>query len=344
MKVLVTGSNGYIGTQLVQVLDKRGFDVVGLDTGFYRDGQLYDGITPPKKVVNKDVRQVTKEDLAGFDAVVHLAELSNDPLGQINSKVTYEINHQGSVNLAKKAKLAGIPRFIYMSSCSAYGIAKDGVATEESEVHPQTDYAKCKVLTEIGVSKLADGDFSPVFLRSATVFGASSKMRFDIVLNNLAGLAWTEKEIKMHSDGSSYRPLIHILDLCQAIATILTAPKNLVHNQIINIGDDKQNYQVKDIAQIISEVFKDCQIKFGDSDSDTRSYKVSFKKINSKLPGFKCQKSARDGAEELLELFKKINLDKDTFYSKNFTRLKQIEHLIKSKQIDEKFFWRKNDF
>ena len=340
MKVLVTGSDGYIGTQLAQVLKSQGFDVVGLDTGFYRDGLLYDGITPPKKVVNKDVRQVRKEDLAGFDAVIHLAELSNDPLGQINSKVTYEINHQGSVNLAKKAKDTGVPKFIYMSSCSAYGIAKNGVATEEAEVRPQTDYAKCKVLSEKGISKLADGKFSPTFLRSATVFGASPRMRFDIVLNNLAGLAWTVKEIQMHSDGSPWRPLVHILDLCRAITLVLEAPRKLIHNQIINVGDNNQNYQVKEIAKIISEVFPNSPVKFGKNDPDNRSYKVSFEKIKKLLPNFKCQQDARVGAKELFELFKKINLNKDTFYSKNFTRLKQIEYLVKSGQIDDKFYWK----
>ncbi len=341
MKVLVTGSEGYIGTVLVQKLLEKGFDVVGLDTGFYRDGLLYDGITPPKKVVNKDIRQVRKEDLEGFDAVIHLAELSNDPLGQINSQITYEINHKGSVNLAKKAKAAGIPKFIYMSSCSAYGIAKNGVATEEVEVHPQTNYAKCKILSEEGISKLASDNFSPTFLRSATVFGASPRMRFDIVLNNLAGLAFTEGEIKMHSDGTPWRPLIHVLDICQAIAMVLTTPKEVVHNQIINVGDDSQNYQVKEIAKMISEVFPDCQIKFGKNDPDNRSYKVSFEKIGKLLPEFKCRHDAKAGAKELFELFKRINLDKETFYSKNFTRLKQIEHLVKTNKIDRKFFWRK---
>lgn len=343
MKVFLTGIDGYIGTVLGQELMKAGHEVIGLDTGYYRDAWFYDMPDFQKsKIIQKDIREVPAEDLKGFDAIIHLAELSNDPLGQINSKVTYEINHQGSVNLAKKAKDAGVSRFIYMSSCSAYGIAKNGVATEEAEVHPQADYAKCKVLTEMGVSKLADGNFSPVFLRSATVFGASPKMRFDIVLNNLAGLAWTEKEIKMHSDGSPWRPLIHILDLCAAIVQVLAAPKELVHNQIINVGDNNQNYQVKDIAKMISEVFPNCQIKFGKNDPDNRSYKVSFEKIAKLLPQFKCQHDAKAGARELFELFKKINLDKATFYSKNFTRLAQIEHLRKTNQIDDRFFWRKS--
>ena len=342
MKILLTGIDGYIGTILGQELIKAGHDVVGLDTGYYEEAWLYDIADFQRpKVIKKDIRDVTKENLIGFDAVIHLAELSNDPLGQINSKVTYEINNLGSVNLAKKAKTAGVPRFIYMSSCSAYGIAKDGVATEETQPKPQTDYAKCKILTEKDVSKLADGNFSPVFLRSATVFGASPKMRFDIVLNNLAGLAWTEKEIRMNSDGSSWRPIIHILDLCQAIGMVLTAPKELVHNQIINVGDDTQNYQVKEIAEIISQVFQDCQIKFGNADPDNRSYKVSFKKIKNLFPDFKCQRGAKAGAEELLRLFIKINLDKEAFESKDFTRLKQIEHLRKTNQINEKFIWRK---
>ena len=340
MKILLTGIDGYIGTVLGQELIKAGHDVVGLDTGYYRSELLYNGIKKLPQVITKDVRRVKASELQGFDAVVHLAELSNDPLGQINSKVTYEINHKGSVNLAKKAKKAGIPKFIYMSSCSAYGIAKNGVATEEAEVHPQTDYAKCKVWAEKDISKLASNNFSPTFLRSATVFGASPRMRFDIVLNNLAGLAWTEKEIRLHSDGSPWRPLIHILDLCAAIVQVLEAPKKLTHNQVINVGDNNQNYQVKDIAKIISEVFPKCQIKFGKDDPDNRSYKVSFEKIGKLLPQFKCQYNAKAGARELFELFKKINIDKATFVSKNFTRLAQIEYLRKTDQIDEKFFWR----
>jgi len=340
MRILVTGSNGYIGTQLCQILDAAGHSVVGLDTGFYNSAWLYNGISNFPPVIPKDIRKVSEKDLKGFDAVIHLAELSNDPLGQINSKVTFEINHKGSVNLAKKAKAAGVGKFIYMSSCSAYGIAKNGVATEEAEVHPQTYYAKCKILSEKDISKLASNNFSPVFLRSATVFGTSPRMRFDIVLNNLAGLAWTEKEIVMHSDGTPWRPLIHILDVCNAIVCVLKSPSKLVHNQILNVGDDNQNYQVKDIAQIISGVFPNSKIAFGNLEPDNRSYKVSFKKINKIFPDFKCQRDANNGTRELLELFKKINLDKVTFYSKNFTRLKQIEYLIKTKQIDDKFYWK----
>lgn len=341
MKILLTGIDGYIGTVLGQELIKKGHEVVGFDTGYYRDAWLYDMPNFQKpKIIKKDIREVEKEDLEGFDAIAHLAELSNDPLGQINSKVTYEINHKGSVNLAKKAKKAGIPKFIYMSSCSAYGIVKNGVATESTEVYPQTDYAKCKVLSEKDISKLAGNNFSPTFLRSATVFGSSPRMRFDIVLNNLAGLAWTEKEIRLHSDGSPWRPLIHVLDLCAAIVQVLEAPKELVHNQIINVGNNNQNYQVKEIAKIISEVFPNCQIKFGKDDPDNRSYRVSFEKIGKLLPQFKCRHDAKSGVRELFELFKKINLDKATFVSKNFTRLAQIEHLRVTKQIDDKFFWR----
>lgn len=339
MKILLTGIDGYIGTVLGQELIKAGHDVVGLDTGYYRSGLLYNGAKLLPQVITKDVRSVKLIELQGFDAVVHLAELSNDPLGQINPKVTYEINHKGSVNLAKKAKKAGTAKFIYMSSCSAYGIAKNGVATEETEVHPQTDYAKCKVLSEKDISKLASNNFSPTFLRSATVFGASPRMRFDIVLNNLAGLAWTEKEIRLHSDGTPWRPLIHILDLCRAIVQVLEAPKKLTHNQIINVGDNNQNYQVKDIAKIISEVFPKCQIKFGKDDPDNRSYKISFEKIGKLLPQFKCQYNAKAGARELFELFKKINLDKETFESRMFTRLKQIKYLRETNQIDDKFIW-----
>ena len=339
MKILVTGTEGYIGSLLVPILIQRGHEVIGVDTGFYKVGWLYSGTEFTPQTLNKDIRQIAAEDLQGVEAVVHMAELSNDPTGHLAPQITYEINHKGSVQLANLAKAAGVRRFVYTSSCSAYGVATEDYVTEESPVNPQTAYATCKTLVERDVKTLADQTFSPTFLRNATAYGASPRMRFDIVLNNLSGLAWTSKEIKMTSDGTPWRPLVHVLDICKAIACTLEAPLNVVHNQIFNVGDTAHNYQVKEVAEIIAEVFKECQLSFGKSDGDNRSYRVSFEKINKTLPGFKCDWNAQHGAQQLFDLFTQIDLSADTFLFRGFTRLKQLEYLIRTKQIDRNFFW-----
>ena len=340
MKLLVTGTAGYIGTMLAPVLLDRGHDVVGIDTGYYQNGWLYNGITQAPRWLVKDIRHITAEDLAGFDAVVHMAELSNDPLGQLNPRITHKINHQGSVDLAKKCKQAGITRFVYTSSCSVYGVGSDEFKTEQSALNPQTAYAECKVLVERDVAELADDDFSPTFLRNATAYGASPRMRFDIVLNNLAGLAWTTREIKMLSDGSPWRPLVHILDIAEAISCTLNASREVVHNQIFNVGDTKHNYRVKEIAQVVAEAFPGCELILGSTSGDNRSYRVSFDKINTQLPGFRCRRDAAIGAHQFRDLFERIDLTREVFESNPYTRLKQLEHLIRTKQIDRDFFWR----
>jgi nucleoside-diphosphate-sugar epimerase len=343
MKVLVTGTEGYIGILMGPVLMERGHQVIGLDTGFYRDSWLYNnGIVKFPETINKDIRHITTQDLQGFEAVVHLAELSNDPLGQLNPEITYKINHKGSVELARKCKEVGIPRFVYASSCSVYGVGDPNeIKTEESEPNPQTAYAKCKVLVERDVSVLADDNFSPTFMRNATAYGPSPRQRFDVVLNNLAGLAWTTGEIKMTSDGTPWRPLAHVLDICQAVACALEAPREVVHNQVFNVGDSRENYRVREIAEIIAEAFPSCKLTFGISDGDNRSYQVSFEKINSQLPGFKCQRNAPLGAKQFRELFERIDMSAEIFKHRGYTRLKQLEHLIKTQQIDSDFYWRK---
>jgi len=339
MKVLVTGTEGYLGCLLPQLLIKRGHEVLGVDTGFYKVGWLFNGTDTTALTLNKDIRHITTEDLQGVEAIVHMAELSNDPTGQLAPNITYEINHKGSVRLATLAKAAGIRRFAYMSSCSVYGVATEGDVTESSPVNPQTAYAECKALVERDLTAMADDSFSPTFMRNATAFGASPRMRFDIVLNNLAGLAWTTKEIKMTSDGTPWRPLVHALDICKAIICALEAPRDIVHNQIFNVGDTAQNYQVREIAEIVAEAFPGCQVSFGDSGSDNRSYRVSFEKINSILPGFKCEWDARRGAKQLFELFSAIQMTPDVFTSRGFTRLKQLEYLLQTGQLDKDFFW-----
>ena len=340
MKVLVTGSEGYIGTGLAPALADRGHEVVGLDTGFYADGRLYGVRQPPVPCIRKDIRQVLEADLDGFDAVVHLAELSNDPLGERDPAVTYAINHAGSVRLAQLCKRAGIQRFVYSSSCSVYGATSADLVTEESGTNPQTVYARCKLLVERDVSGLADSHFCPTFLRNATAYGSSPSMRFDLVLNNLAGLAWTAGEIRMTSDGTPWRPLVHVLDIAEAVACVLEAPRDTVHGEIFNVGDNAQNYQIVDIASVVAAVFPDCRLTVGDSRGDARSYRVSFDKIHAALPEFKCHRDAVAGAGELRRVFERVRLSSETFRFRTFTRLRQLEHLVQSQQVDGELFWR----
>lgn len=343
MKVLVTGSDGYIGCLLAPALRDRGHAVVGLDTGYYRDGWLFNDTTmvpqaPP--TLYKDIREVQPEDLYGFDAVCHLAELSNDPLCQNTPELTFEINHQGSVRLAALAKAAGVRRFVYTSSCSVYGIgAGDTALNEQSPTHPQTAYAQCKLQVERDVAALASDDFSPTFLRNATAYGATPRMRFDIVLNNLCGVAATTGQIVMTSDGSPWRPLVHVQDICEAVACTLEAPQAAIHKQVFNVGHDADNYQVRQIAQIVAEVYPDCALSFGESGGDNRSYRVSFDKIHRQLPGFACRWDARKGAQQLHAVFERIGLDAATFQARPFTRLKRLEHLSATGQIGERFYW-----
>jgi len=340
MRVLLTGSEGYLGCLLGPELVRDGHDVVGVDTGFYKNGWLYHGVDRTVHTLDRDVRHLTVEDLDGFDAVVHMAELSNDPTGDLAPHITYEINHKGSVRLAELAKQAGVERFVYMSSCSVYGVAADGYVTEDSAVNPQTAYAICKTLVERDLQPMASDGFSPTFLRNATAYGASPRMRFDIVLNNLAGLAWTTREIKMVSDGTPWRPLVHALDIAQAIVRTLDAPREAIHNQIFNVGETAHNYTIKEVAEVVAEVFPGCQLSFGQQGSDNRSYRVSFDKIKAQLPGFQCAWDARRGARQLHDVFQQVDLTADQFNGRGFTRLRQLEYLIRTRQIDQDFFWR----
>lgn len=339
MKILVTGTEGYLGSLLAPVLLEEGHELIAVDAGFYKAGWLYHGVAQTPRTLVKDIRQITRDDLAGVEAVVHMAELSNDPTGELAPKITYEINHAGSVRLAEMAKAAGVTRFVYMSSCSVYGIASADFLTEESPLNPQTAYAICKTMVERDLPPLADDNFSPTFLRNATAYGASPRMRFDIVLNNLAGLAWTTREIKLVSDGTPWRPLVHALDIAQAIIRVLRAPREKIHNQIFNVGDTSHNYTVKEIAEIVGEVFPGCRVTFGAQGADNRSYRVSFDKIRDQLPGFACAWNARRGAEQLRAVFEQIAMSEETFRAPPFTRLKQLEHLLRTRQIDQKFFW-----
>jgi nucleoside-diphosphate-sugar epimerase len=344
VRVLVTGTEGYLGCLLAPMLLDDGHDVVGLDTGYYKNGWLCHGRltgspnSAAPHTLERDVRDVTAQDLHGFDAVVHMAELSNDPIGYLIGDATFEVNHCASVQLAARAKQAGVSRFVYMSSCSVYGIA-DGTVDEDSPVNPLTPYAQCKALVERDVAALADDTFSPTFLRNATAFGASPRMRFDIVLNNLAGFAWTEHRIAMTSDGTPWRPLVHALDIAQAIRCVLQADRQTIHSLVVNVGSDENNVTVRDIAQIVAGEFPGCALTFGPPNADNRSYRVAFGKIHEALPGFKALWDVRAGAAQLHRVFASIAMDPDTFHGRGHTRLKQIEYLLKTGQVDERLFW-----
>ena len=342
MRVLVTGSEGYIGARLVPILFGYGLDVVGFDTGYYRDGWLFsdnERMRVGARTIYKDLRRLSESDLEGCDAVVHLAELSNDPLGQNNPEVTHSINHQGSVALAGMARKLGVHRFVYTSSCSVYGAGAGDFLDETAATNPQTAYAECKVLVERDVGRMAGSDFCPVFLRNATAFGPSPRMRFDIVINDLCALAWTTRRIAMVSDGSPWRPVVHVDDICEAIYRALIAPETAVSGKIFNVGQNSDNYRIREIAQIIAEEFPGCTLSVGPPSGDTRSYRVNFDRIHRELPGFKCRYSARDGARQLRQIFERIEMQPETYQFRAFTRLKQLQYLLSTKQVDSAFYW-----
>lgn len=341
MRVFITGVDGYIGAVLAPYLLARGMSVAGLDTGYYRDGSLYsvNGSAASAAILSKDLRTVTAADLEGCDAVVHLAELSNDPLAQNDPRVTHLINHHGSVTLAQQAVRAGIRRFIYTSSCSVYGAGSGEVLDEEAPVNPQTAYAECKLLVERDLRAMAGESFAPVLLRNATAYGPSPRMRFDIVINDLCALAWTTQRIAMTSDGSPWRPVVHIEDICEAIYRSLLAPANAVCGRVFNVGQTSENYRVRELAQIIAEEFPGCSVSTGPPSGDNRSYRVSFERIRRELPGFECRHTARDGARQLRQLFQRIQLTSETYRFRAFTRLRQLQHLRASGQINEELYW-----
>ncbi len=341
MRVLFTGADGYIGSLLGPYLLEKGIDAVGLDTGYYRQGWLYPTASSRPMIVTKDIRDITEEDLQGFDAIAHLAELSNDPLGQQDPQLTHEINHAGSVRLANLARKAGVKRFVYMSSCSVYGVAEgDKVLDETSSVNPQTAYAECKVNVERDLTAMVGADFEPCFLRNATAYGASPRQRFDIVLNDLSGLAWTTKKITLTSDGSPWRPLVHALDMCQAVHLSLTAPAKAISGQCYNVGSNDQNYRVIEIAKIVANEFPGCVLEVGTAGSDNRSYRVNFDKISAVLPDFKCQWTAEKGARQMRQVFERIDMSADDFRAPPYTRLKMLMKLKGAKLLDDKLFWR----
>jgi nucleoside-diphosphate-sugar epimerase len=339
MRILVTGSQGYLGCVLASDLLAAGHDVLGVDTGYYAEGWLYHGLAHAPRTLVKDVRRLVVDDLSGVDAVVHMAELSNDPSGELLPDVTYRINHLATLRLARLAKAAGVARFVSMSSCSVYGVADADEVDERSPTDPRTAYAVCKTLVERDVGAMADDNFSPTFLRNATAFGASPRMRFDIVLNNLAGFAWTRGEIRVLSDGTPWRPLVHVRDIARAITAVLEAPREHVHAELLNVGARHLNYRVRDLAEIVADVFPGCELRIGGDRTDSRSYRVNFDRIASVLPNFGCKWDAERGALELRRVFERIAMTDHVFAYRPFTRVAQLRHLLATGQVDRNLFW-----
>lgn len=334
--ILVTGNTGYIGAVLTKFLMEHSYKVVGLDTKYYEGCKFYSEEVRPFRQIIKDIRDVNEIDLEGITAIVHLAALSNDPLGEINPSLTHQINYFASVKLAKLAKRLGIQRFIFSSSCSVYGIAVgDKPLTEESEFNPITAYAKAKVEAEREISKLADNNFHPVFMRNATVYGISPSLRLDLVVNNLVAWAYCTGKITIMSDGTPWRPIIHVEDLCKAFLVMIEAPIEKIHNQFFNVGINEENYQVKDIAREVKKIVPNSHIEIlNKTGPDERTYRVDFSKIKRTFPQFTPTWNLRKGIEELYQAYKNFNLTQKDLESPKYFRVRWIRYLIESKKLD----------
>jgi nucleoside-diphosphate-sugar epimerase len=340
--ILITGNTGYIGTVMTKFLQEQSFKVVGLDYNYYEECDLYPRNIRPFKQIVKDIRDIGEKNLEGVRAIIHLAALSNDPLGEINPSLTHEINCFASVKLAKLAKRQGIPRFIFSSSCSLYGIATDDKPlTEEGKLNPITAYARAKAEAEEGISKLADDNFHPVFMRNATVYGISPSLRLDLVVNNLVAWAYLTGKVTIMSDGTPWRPIIHIEDFCRAFLVALEAPIEKIHNQVFNVGINEENHQVKNIAKQVEKIVPDSYVEIlNKTGPDERTYRVDFSKIKKTLPQFKPTWNLRKGIEELYQAYKNFGLTQKDFQSPKYVRVRWIRHLIESKKLDHKLRWR----
>ena len=341
MRVLVTGHKGYVGTVMVPMLIEAGHEVVGLDSDLYERCTFGHGegiLEIPE--LKKDIREVEASDLTGFEAVIHLAGLSNDPLGDLNPELTYEINHAASVRLARLAKGVGVQRFIFSSSCSNYGAAGEGWVNEGSAFQPVTPYGISKVRVEEDVAKLADGDFSPTFPRSATAYGVSPRLRFDLVLNNLVAWAYTTGRVYLKSDGMAWRPIVHVEDMARAFVAILHGPREEVHNEAFNVGRTEENYRIRELAEIVAETVPGSRIEYAEgAGPDTRCYRVECDKLAQRLPEFQPQWDARRGAEELYAAYQEVGLSVEEFEGPRYKRVAHIKELLGSGRLDEALRW-----
>ncbi|MEE4382491.1 MAG: NAD(P)-dependent oxidoreductase [Pseudomonadales bacterium] len=334
MRVLVTGHKGYIGAVLTPMLVERGFDVTGLDSDLFRECTFHGTLAEVPELA-KDARDVTREDLEGFDAVIHLAGLSNDPLGDYDPSLTDEINCRASIRIAELAREVGVRRFLFASSCSNYGAAGDRFLDESATFNPVTPYGRSKVDVELAVSQLATDAFSPVFLRASTAYGLSPRIRFDLVVNNLTAWAFTTGRVYLKSDGTPWRPIVHVEDIARAYIAALTAPIDLVHNGAFNVGTTTENYQIHEIAQLVEEVVPGCRVEFApDAGPDKRCYRVDCNHIARTLHGFKPQWTARRGIEQLFDAFQRVGLKLEDFEGERFKRIAHVQKLVATGELD----------
>jgi nucleoside-diphosphate-sugar epimerase len=339
VRVLLTGHEGYIGSVMAPSLVERGHDVVGLDTGYFADCTLVDE-TVAIPSVRKDIRDLEPEDVDGFDAVVHLAALSNDPIGNLNDSWTEEINFTASVRLAELAREAGAERFLFSSSCIMYGMSEATVVDETAPLDPKTEYARSKVKAERALSDLAGDSFSPVFLRNGTVYGLSPRMRFDTVFNDLVGRAVAERRVVVYGDGAPWRPVVHVKDLVRAFATALEAPREAVHGEAFNTGADHLNHQVRELARIAVEAVPGCELEvLGEPGADQRTYKADFSKWARTFPDCEFEWTPELGAGELRQAFESVGLTEEGFSDPRYTRLKWLNRLLDTGAVDGDLRW-----
>jgi nucleoside-diphosphate-sugar epimerase len=335
VRILVAGDRGYIGAVLLPLLQAGGHEVAGFDVGLYEGCDLGRGPEPAGTRAARDIRDANPGELAGCDAVICLAALSNDPLGQLNPAATQSVNLDGTLALARAAKAAGVERFLFASSCSLYGAAGSGAVAEDAEMHPVTVYGETKVAAERELSRLADDTFSPTYLRNATAYGASPRLRLDIVVNNLTAVAMTTGEVRLESDGSPWRPLVHIEDISRTFLAVLQAPRELVHDQAFNVGRDENNVQVRDIAELVRAAVPGSRLSFADgAGPDLRSYRVDFSKLTETFPDLKLGWDVSQGIDELAAAYASHGLTYDDFTSSRFVRLRRIRQLMSAGMLD----------
>lgn len=339
MRVLVTGHRGYVGVRLVPLFRAEGHEVAGLDSGLF-DGCTFGAGEDELDSAVRDVRDVSVEDLAGFDAIVHLAGISNDPLGDLDPECTSAINHLGTVHLAKQAKEAGVSRFVFSSSCSLYGSAGDDLLDEHAEWNPVTPYGWSKLRAEQDLHQLADDTFSPTYLRSATAYGASPRLRGDLVVNNLVGYAFTTGEVFLKSDGTPWRPLVHVEDMARAFLAAVSAPREVVHDEAFNVGATTENYQVRDVASLVEHLVPGSRISFADdAGPDRRNYRVSCDKLASKLPAARPRWTVRDGIAELLESYRRAELTLERLTGPSVQRIQEVRRLLDEGRLGTDLRW-----